>query len=163
MCAVAKVLATGASVVVGGIVQEAVSSFLHIPLFNEVIPPFFGTLVTGVMSCTLLYFLDHSDLIRKLVHFLNHATFLSQEVQYFQEQAAYFERYASELMNLDLEKFKEETLAYESFILDMEKAQNEDELQMMLGRTFEKLGIEKPWKGDFQEFMSQKSMGLVFE
>ena len=40
---------------------------------------------------------------------------------------------------------------------------SEEELNAILVNTFEELGIKKPWEGDFDEFMSDKSNYLVFE
>ena len=69
--AAAKVIAVGASMIVGGLVQEAVAKVIHIPLLNEVLPQFLGALVGGVLSVSLVYFLDHSAVVNKIVAFIN--------------------------------------------------------------------------------------------
>jgi len=67
MRAVVKILSIGASVVVGVLVNEAISKtpIGAIPIAGDIIQTFCGTLVTGIMSCTLLYFLDRNEKIKQ--------------------------------------------------------------------------------------------------
>lgn len=69
MRAVAKILATGASIVMGVVVSDMVSKtpIAAIPALQDVVPAFCGAFVSGIMSCTFLYFLDRSPLINHLV------------------------------------------------------------------------------------------------
>lgn len=69
MRAVAKILATGASIAVGVLVSEAVNNtpIGKMPVLGGIIQTFCGAFVTRIMTCTLLYFLDRSKLMNKLV------------------------------------------------------------------------------------------------
>lgn len=165
MRAVVKILATGASVVVGGLVSEAIgkTAIGAIPVVGDIVQTFCGTLVTGIMSCTLLYFFDRSHIMNKLVCILNNLHTVSTEVNYFYQQAAYFERYAAELMKIDIEKFREETEMYYSLALEIENAKSEAELNIMLKNVLNTIGVKIPWEGDFDSFMSNKNAVLVFE
>lgn len=160
MRAIVKILATGASIVVGTAVGESIGT---IPVVGDIVQTFCGTLVTGVMSCSLLYFFDRSEIMNKLVNKLNSLHTISTEVNYFYRQAEYFERYAAELMSIDIEKFKEETELYYSFALEIENTTNEEELNIKLKNILNKIGIKIPWEGDFDTFMSNKNAVLVFE
>lgn len=165
MRAVIKILATGASVVVGGLISEAIRNtpIGTIPVVGDIVQTFCGTLVTGIMSCTLLYFFDRSEIVNNLVGVLNKLHTVSGDVNYFYQQAAYFERYAAELMKIDLEKFREETEAYNTFALEIENAKSETEINILLKNILNTMGVKLPWEGDFNSFMSNKNSVLVFE
>jgi len=165
MRAVAKVLAAGASVVVGTIVQEALQKtpIGAIPVVGDIISTFCGTAVTGIMSCSLLYFLDHSELIQKLVHSLDKMHFLDAEVEYYRQFAVYFERYAAELEGIDLAKFQKEARTYHTLVLRLESAQDENSLNLALRNALDAIGVRVPWgEGDFDAFMRDRSRTLVF-
>lgn len=165
MRATTKIIATGASVVAGVAVSEAVgkTGIGTIPVFGDIVQTFCGTLVTGIMSCTLIYFLDRSEVINKLVRKLDGLKTLSTEVDYFYKQAEYFENYAAELMNIDIRKFREETAIYNSFACEIESAKSELELNAMLKTIMNTINIKIPWEGNFDSFMSDKNSKLVFE
>ena len=165
MRAIVKILATGASVVVGTTIGEVIGKTPvgTIPVVGEIIQTFCGTLVTGIMSCSLLYFFDRSEIMNKLVSKLNNLHAFSTEVNYFYQQAEYFEKYAAELMSIDIEKFREETELYYSFAFEVENAKSETELNTMLKNILNTIGVKIPWEGDFDSFMSNKNAVLVFE
>ena len=166
--AAVKVLATGASVVVGGIVSTAIAAtpIGAIPVVGGIIQTFCGTLVTGVMSCTLLYFLDRSKMVNKLVDFLNSIRTIDQDVAYYKQQAVYFEQYAAKLMDIDIDTFKLETEAYSQAVNDLDSARSERELNTKLYSLFDKQGIKMSWQSthdSFDSFMRDKSAVLRFE
>lgn len=165
MRAVVKIIATGASVVAGNIVSEFVEKtpIAIVPVIGDIVKTFCGTFVTGIMSCTLLYFLDRSEVINKLVNVLNNLHPMSTEVNYFYQQAEYFEKYAAEIMKIDIDKFHEETETYYSAALRIEEATSETELNSILKEILNKIGAQIPWKGDFDSFMNNKNAVLVFE
>lgn len=165
MRATAKILATGASVVVGTLVSEALSDcgIGKIPVLGEVISAFCGSMVAGIMTCTLLYFLDRSEFSNKLVSVLNSLPSASKDVAYFTRQAELFEIYAAQLMQIDLQKFEDETAAYQNLVENISPAMTEEELNKELRKTIKAIGIPLPWQGDFNAFMSDKTKRLVFE
>ena len=75
---------------------------------------------------------------------------------------AALQEYLSQLERIDYQKFQEETERYQELVSLIEGASTEKELNGTLLRGFEKLGIEKPWKGDFDDFMGDDSQHLVF-
>lgn len=165
MRAVVKIIATGASVVVGGVVSEVIGKMAisSIPVVGEIIPTFCGTLVTGIMSCTLLYFLDRNKTVNKLIHAFDNIHTIDTEVNYFRQQAAYFEQYAAKLMEIDIDKFCQETTMYGSIANEIENVKDEKELNIILKNALKTIGIKIPWEGDFDSFMNNKNVHLVFE
>jgi len=165
MRAVVKILATGASVVVGSLTVEALSKtpIAGIPIIGDTIQNFCGALVTGILSCTLLYFFDRNEIMNKLVRALDNIHTIDKEVNYFYRQAEYFENYAAELMNIDLNQFKEETLMYSNIVSDLTESKNDEELNILLKKALSLIGVQIPWEGDFDNFMNNKNQILVFE
>lgn len=165
MRSVVKIIATGASIVIGTVISEAIGKTVTglIPTIGNIVQTFCGTLVTGIMSCSLLYFFDRSEIMNKLVEKLNNLHTISTEVNYFYRQAIYFEKYAAELMNIDIEKLRKETELYYSFALEIEDIKSDIDLNVKLKNITNKIGIKIPWEGDFDSFMNNKNAVLVFE
>ena len=164
MRAAAKVLATGASIVAGVMVSTAIESLPigQIPVVGEIVQTFCGTLVTGIMSCTLLYFLDRSEIVNKLVRFANKIHTVSDTVARIAEQARLLEAYAAELMQIDLEQFRKEVTIYSSLANSINMAQTETELNIILKNAAKTLNIQFSWGDDFDGFMRDKSTVLEF-
>lgn len=169
MLAFTKVIATGASVVIGVLVNEAVSSTAlgQVPVVGEVVSVFCGAFVTGIMSCTLLYILDTNPLVKKLVAMLN--SFKSSYDIYMEklkEEVACLEQYAAELMQIDIESFKKEVKAFSSVCEEIGSATDEFALNAILERAYEKMGFQKPWEkagfDSLDDFMADKDAELVF-
>lgn len=72
------------------------------------------------------------------------------------------DEYLAELEKIDVVRFKEETAAFRSLEADLANV-SESDLNMVILRTFESLGINRPWQGDFDDFMMDRSNMLVFE
>lgn len=163
--ATTKILAVGGSVVVGRLVDEMVakSAVGVLPVVGEVVQNFCGILTTGIMSCTLLYFLDRSVQVNKLVSLLNQTTTIETAICGFAEQARLLECFAAELLNIDLKEFQKETILYHDIADELEHIRDAGALNSKLYEIFERIGIQLPWVGDFDLFMSNKSKTLVFE
>lgn len=71
--------------------------------------------------------------------------------------------YLKKLESIDIELFQKETKEYTEILNTFSNINSEKELNEALLAIYEKLGIKKPWEGDFNEFMSDKSKRLVFE
>lgn len=166
MKATVKILATGASVVVGVIVSDAIGKtpIGAIPVLGDVVQAFCGAFVTGIMSCTLLYFMDRNEMMQRLFSVLNSLHTIETELNYYRQQADYFERYAAELMGIDLEQFQKETRLYGTVANQIEGAKTEGELNGILRQAVKDLGIAIPWEGhgSFDDFMGDKTAHLVF-
>lgn len=150
--ALVTVIATGASMIAGALVSEALESTpIGVLPFHDLIEAFCGALVSGLLSCTFIFIVDKSENVKKLVSVLNEIPTMDYEVQYYRRQAEFFENYAAKLMDYDLEKFKVETSSYE-FISDViSDATTPESLNKALLVIYDKLGMDIPWK-DYDSF-----------
>ena len=71
--------------------------------------------------------------------------------------------YLKELEKLDKVKFQEETEKYNNLVSILKNITTDEELNGILKDIYEKLGISKPWQGEFNEHMSNKNGTLVFK
>ena len=155
------IIATGASVLVGTAVSALIAGTPvgAIPVVGNIVQAFCGALVSGLLSCTLLIFLDRSKLINGIINGLNA---IPTEVNNYKEIADAMERLAAKLSNLDIEKFREDTEKYALISAKIEKAATEEELSDMLLSAYKLFDINIPWEGDFDSFMADRNNKLVF-
>lgn len=167
MQAVAKIIAIGASVVVGVIVGEAIEKtpLGTIPVLGDAVQAFCGAFVTGVMSCTLLYVLDRNEFINKSIKTLDSLHTIETEISYYRQQADLFERYAAQLMQIDLDAFRNETNLYSGISKSIENADSEDKLKIVLINAAKSIGMIIPWRDyeSFDSFVNDKNASMVFE
>ena len=71
--------------------------------------------------------------------------------------------YLKELEKIDIEAFRHETEEYNKLATSFEQVTNNVELNKMLLETFDRMGYNNPWQGDFDEHMSNKNAMLIFE
>lgn len=69
---------------------------------------------------------------------------------------------ATQLKSIDLESFQQETESYNHSLQYMDHVETEDQLNILLRQSMIDLGIDLPWQGDFDAFMSNKENHLVF-
>lgn len=164
MRAVAKVLATGASVAMGITVSEAVSKthLSALPVLGEIIQSFCGTFVTGILSCTLLFYMDSSNEINHLVRLLNELHTIDTDVKYYQQQAEQFEQYAAQLMRVDYRTFRKQVSSCETIADKLALAVSGGAYRAALEEAIAVMKIDVPWEGDFDSFMDKQSSRLVF-
>lgn len=70
--------------------------------------------------------------------------------------------YLQELEKIDIELFRKETEEYNKMINMLQTVETEKDLHTMLLHTYEEMGMDKPWRGDFDEHMSNKNATLIF-
>lgn len=156
------IIATGASVLVGTAVGELIGTTPvgAIPVVGQIVQTFASTLVSGLISCTLLVFLDRSKFMNALIDRLNA---IPSEVNNYKEVADALERLAAKLENLDIAKFRADTERYQEISDKMSKARSEEEINDLLLSAYKVFDIKIPWTGDFDSFMGNKNNKLVFE
>jgi hypothetical protein len=155
------IMATGASVLVGTAVGELVRSTPvgQIPVLGEIVPAFCSTLVSGLISCSLLIFLDRSKFMNKVISKLNA---IPSEVNNYAEIAAAMEALAAKLAQLDIDKFRKDTEQFQDAANRIADAEDDIQLNSILVSVYDTLGIKIPWEGEFDTFMGNKSNHLVF-
>lgn len=167
MRAVVKVLSVGASIVVGTLVSDTLAQtpLGAIGKLGDIVQNFCGAFVTGIMSCTLLMFLDRSKLMNDLVKSLNNIHTIETEVNYYRKWAEYFERYAAQIMQIDIDQFTQEVDACQDVANKLSAIQSPDEFNDTLKQAYVSRGLVLPWDGysDFNAFMNDHKAILVFQ
>lgn len=155
------ILATGASVVLGTTVGELISKtpLGAAPIVGSIVVTFCSTLVSGLLSCTLLIFMDRSKFMNQLVYEFNK---IHTEVKNYEEMANVLECLAAKMESIDIKKFVEDTEKYNKISYEICKCTSEKELNEYLLRIYKDFGINIPWTGSFDSFMSNKTNKLVF-
>ncbi len=156
------IMATCASVLVGTAVGDLISKtpLGMAPGIGQICTVFCSSLVSGLISCTLLVFLDRSRLMNSIIDCLNA---IPTEIGNFAVIADAMEELAAKLEKIDIEKFREDTEKYRETALQIRQCEDEEQLNRLLSSAYQKLGIKIPWEGDFDSFMGNRSNRLVFE
>lgn len=156
------ILATGASVLVGTGVSEAIgkTSIGCTPVIGGIVQAFCGTFVSSILSCTLLLFLDRNKYINYIIYALND---IPTETNNYKEIADAFEQLAAKVADIDIEQFHDDTKRFNEIALALSNTNNEIEINEVLQLAFSKLKLEYPWDGDFDEFMGNSENRLVFK
>lgn len=155
------IIASGASVIAGAQVGDAIGKT---PLGADAtvgpyVRGFCSTLVSGLISCTFLLFLDHSKLIRNAILLLNQ--YLTED-QGIAQITADFEKYAAHIADIDLDAFRKETDFYRNVADEIIYADDDDEIHAVLTQAYVELSIPMPWTGDFDAFMGNRNNKLIF-
>ena len=162
--AVLKIIATGATVVFGYYLNSILenSGIGAVPLVGSILSEVISGLVTGIISCTLLYFIDHNQSFNKIFELLNGPS-IEESKEFYQEQAQKFEEYACKLEKIDVNKFKKEVDFYRDVSSNLSRIKDSAKFNEYLKKLLEEMNSKLPWIGDFDEFMSNKNNRLTFE
>lgn len=164
--AAAKIIATGASVVAGTMVGDLIAKtgVAAIPVVGDIVKTFCSTLITGILSCSLLYLLDRNSAVNKIVQVLNSIPTVDDIVVYYRTQARLLETYCAKLMNIDLAEFLKEAQSYSEAVFTLENANNEQELNFALRTVCKRLEISSPIDNhkDMDSFMADPNSKLKF-
>ena len=71
--------------------------------------------------------------------------------------------YLSQLEQIDINRFKEETEQYNKMLVMLENTNSEEEMNLLLINEYKALGIKLPFSGDFDDFMKDESSVLEFK
>lgn len=162
---VVRILSTTASLILSITAREILTNIgVHtIPIIGGDVVNFIELLVMGLTNCTLLYFIDRSEIVKKIVAILDKIPTMSNVVNYYKQQAKYFERYACEILKIDVESFGKEIDKFNTLAKKIEYVGGEEELNFLLINFYKENGIKLPWEGEFKSFMGNKNNKLVFE
>ena len=87
---------------------------------------------------------------------------LQEQIEAFKRVNQALEQYLYELEQIDIELFEKETLKYHQLMKGLKGTSNSKELNEQLLDIYEEMGLKRPWKGNFDEHMSNKNGTLVF-
>lgn len=71
--------------------------------------------------------------------------------------------YLSQLEQIDINRFKEETEQYNKMLVMLENTNSEEEMNLLLINEYKALGIKLPFSSDFDDFMKDESSVLEFK
>ncbi len=165
MKAALTILAVGASAVAGIMVSEFASKagLAAVPVIGDTLVTFLGVLVSGLLSCGLVYFLDNCDVVKRAVSFLNKIHTVEYDIAFYRKHAAEFEQHLETLLAYDLEGFQREAASWRAAVHRLEAAGDNPAELSRLDNIMAEQGISKPWTGDFNDFMGSKKQTLTFE
>jgi len=134
-----KVLATGASVIIGAGVQETVEmKLVNVPIQNtlkNIISTFAGSLASGFLSVTLLFYIDNDPFDK----FLNQIYGIGLEN--LKVQAKLFKEYCSKLQNIDYKRLNFETNYIVSLSGQLQSADSQIAINNLLIAANRDLGL----------------------
>lgn len=161
MTSAAKVLAAGASVIIGTTVQEQVNAKLKtVPIPNDlkqVIAIFSGSLCTGLLTVSLLFYIDNGPFTQFLQSIYGEGT------RKLEEQGILFKRYCAELEKIDVARLQFETDYIRSAIKKLESTDDQFEINAVLHKTTRDLGLPSVLGGySLDERMNDKNWVLKF-
>lgn len=161
MTSAAKVLATGASVITGTVVQEKVSVRLSelnvVAELKDTIAVFSGSLCTGLMSVSLLFYIDNGPFTKFLTDIYGEGT------RRLHEQAVLFKQYCAELEKIDIEKLNRESDYIYALSLRIDSADDQEETNKMLREAVTYLGLPSVFGGyTIDERMKDRNWVLKF-
>lgn len=163
----AKILATGASVIAGTMVNQLLTEcpIGMIPIVGEILPTFCSVLVTGIMSCSFLYLLDHNKGIKKGVEMLNKLPDIDNFNYALRKQSELLNRYLAELMNLDLDTLEKQVSEFTNAANQLSSAKTAEEANIYLRNIYSSLNLQLPWKGfnSLDAFIGNRNTNLIFK
>lgn len=163
--AVAKIISTCISVICGSLLQEVIVKITPtIPVLSEVLPIFVGTMVTGIINISLLYFIDNSEKVKKIVEFLNQ--FKSKTdvtLDYYKEVNKKLNNYVANLLSIDFEEFESEIEKVKDLYTKLSGTNNLKEFSNILYNELNNRGVSLQFTNfeEFDEFMMDKDAVLI--
>ena len=87
---------------------------------------------------------------------------VAEQLEAYRQVNAELERELTQLKQLDTERFHQETERYQVALAGMQNARTERELTRVLERELVQMGSEKPYQGNFEDFMQDPNAVLRF-
>jgi hypothetical protein len=164
--AVLVLLATSASTIIGSLIGGYLAPTLsNIPIVGDLLVIFIEIFISGMLSCTLIYFIDKWNIAKKIVDFIQSLDVnpFGEYVESMKQRVAAYEAYVAKLLEVDVDSVVRETKRYAQVVSILQSGNDDAVTNYELKTLFKDLEITLPWKGDFSSFMSDKNSQLVFE
>lgn len=146
--AASKIIATSIAVICGSLLDEAISRIIvGIPIISEVLPAFIGSMATGILTVSMLYFLDNSKLVKKIVDYANSLKDkFDLTLDYYKKATEELTMYVSQLAEVDYEKLKEEVACLKNINLRLYSADTILELNETLHEIIKESELYLPYE-----------------
>lgn len=157
----AKVIATGASAIIGMEVQDkteqALKSVVIPKELKDVVAIFAGSLCTGLLSVTLLFYIDN-DPFAKALDYSHGANKRQLELQRRQ-----FQEYCAELQAIDVDKLRSEICCVNQALAALESAESQSQINEILRKTVQEMRLPDIFgDGTMDDKMSDSNWVLTF-
>lgn len=166
---VAILISTGASVILGTVVMEAMRKIpaLNIPIIGDVLTTFVGASVTGLMSISLIYYIEHSKTVKKIIDWLNQAkSSIDYKLDDFGKINDDLLLYVAELEKIDLNHLSTQVEMTKEIALQMNAAHSDVEINNTLSKIVQKYNIHLSYDGTIDgltDFMNDSTSTLQFK
>lgn len=135
----AKVIATGASAIVGMEVQDKVEQALT-PIImpkelKDIVAVFSGSLCTGLLSVTLLFYIDNDPFAKAL----DYSYGVTKRQLELQRMA--FQKHCANLQNIDVKKLSSEIRCVNQALIALESAESQTQINEILCSTVRIMGL----------------------
>ena len=123
--------------------------------------------MTGVQTCALpiLYFLDHSAVVNKIVAFINKLfrDGFRETILFFKEANEKLDRYVAQLNAIDYTAFARGILAFRDINIRLEGSKTEKEMNLVLHEVMRERKILLPYEDlcGLDAFINDKNAVLV--
>lgn len=142
-----RILGSAAAIAAGTIVDEQMRHLLSvIPLdfIRDGLSAFVGALITGLLTVGLTYFLDHSEIMKKLWHFIDSLNDkYKQMVENYKEINAELDRYLIELSKIEFNMNSQELIDFSNNLMLIN---NEYDMRKALSAEIQRRNIELPFE-----------------
>ncbi|MFC5707158.1 hypothetical protein [Aeromonas eucrenophila] len=109
---VLRLISMGVSLSLGVVLNQYLTTVMTFPFGTE-IAAFLSALATGIMTVGMTYFLDHSEIMQKIWHFLNQfKSHYKQTLEQFQAINAKLDTYLAELAKVEFNMNVDELQAF---------------------------------------------------
>ena len=146
MTSAAKVLATGASVIIGTTVQETVSIKIGKinlePELKNTISVFTGSLCTGLLSVSLLFYIDNGPFTAYLTKIYG------EEERNLKRQGELFKQYCAELEKVDIKKLKIQSDYFFALSIQLDSTDDQQEINRLLRQAVTDLELPSVFGGN---------------
>lgn len=146
---VAKILIAAAGSIAGVLLAEVLNKtpIGQIPVVGEPLTTFVSMLLTGLVSCTLIYELDHGDLCKKLAQAYDPYRSYRAQQAFYEEEIRRLDAYAAQLARIDVNEFARETRLAETAVRELATAQSLGEFRQRMQRSAKALGVRVDYGG----------------
>lgn len=135
----AKVIATGASAIIGMEVQDktefALKTVAMPKELKDVVAIFAGSLCAGLLSVTLLFYIDNDPFAKALDYSYG------ANKRYLEVQRRQFVEYCAELQRIDVDCLHSEICCINLALTALDAAENQSQINEILRKTVEEMGL----------------------
>lgn len=167
MRSISKIIILAASVVVGTFVSEAFSKLpvAQMPVIGEALTIFIGGITTGIISISLVYFIDHSKKVAQLVSYLNKFTDqIDLKHQFYTDLNMKLKQKVSELASIPLDELNDQILQVSNMTTSLKLATTLDEKNKIVTRAIHSMNLDLPYEDidGLKTLMRDKTKTLTF-